>query len=182
MKNINTYIIVILCTTIFSCSNSQKPGIDTKNPEVKSSNKNFLTMKIDGKDWIADRDIFGSYHFNEALGPKMINIAGEKGDPPNDQPFNINLYNTEGPGEYKVDINNKTQPKMYENVAQLAQFTPQNYLCGGLQQANMMTIKIIKASQNPQMVEATFSGTMKCVEGNTLTITDGKFYYNEAND
>jgi hypothetical protein len=47
---------------------------------------------------------------------------------------------------------------------------------------NQLSVNITKVSKNPQMVEATFSGTIQCVEGNTLTITDGKFYYHENND
>ena len=105
-------------------------------------------MKIDGKEWSADREIFGSYHFNESLGPGLINIAGVKGDPPNDQPFNINLYNTKGPGLYKVNIGQGSSVKMYENVSQLAQFTPSNYLCGGAQQGSQMNITIIKVSKD----------------------------------
>ncbi|MBK6364915.1 MAG: hypothetical protein IPL63_01175 [Saprospiraceae bacterium] len=182
MKLFPLHLISILLLTFISCSNSQKSSDNHQASKPLSGEKNFLTMKIDGKEWSADREIFGSYHFNESLGPGLINIAGVKGDPPNDQPFNINLYNTKGPGLYKVNIGQGSSVKMYENVSQLAQFTPSNYLCGGAQQGSQMNITIIKVSKDPQMVEATFSGTMTCVEGNTLTITEGKFYYHENND
>jgi hypothetical protein len=172
----------ILIAAFFACNNSAKPTSQTQDTQQDPKNKNFLTMKIDGKDWVADREIFGSYHFSDALGPGLINISGVKGDAPNDQPFNINLYNTTGTGEYKISIADNSKSKMYDNVCQLAQLTPTNYLCGGAQQGGQFVVSITKASKSPQMVEASFSGTMQCVEGNKITITEGKFYYHEEND
>lgn len=181
MSHVTTHKYLLMLLVFLSCGNSQKPSeVTSKTDDTRG--KNFLSMKIDGKEWVADHDIFGSFHFTEELGPGLINIAGTKGSPPADQPFNINLYNTTGPGEYKVYIGDNKKSKMHDNVAQLAQWTPTNYLCGGAMQGSQMTVKIIKASKNPQMVEATFSGTMQCVEGNSLNITEGKFYYHEAND
>lgn len=46
-------------------------------------------------------------------------------------------------------------------------------------QGSQLTINIIKVSKDPQIVEATFSGTMQCVEGNILSISEGKFSYHE---
>jgi hypothetical protein len=182
MSNIVIFIKVIaICAGLCACGNGQKQS-GTSTPSEKKEEKNYLIMKVDGKEWVAERDIFGSYHFNENLGPGLINIAGTKGNPPNDQPFNINLYNTKEQGTYEVMIADNSQSKMHDNVAQLAQLTPSNYLCGGAMQGNQMTVKIIRVSKNPQMVEATFSGKMQCVEGNTITITEGKFYYHEEND
>ncbi|MBK8622574.1 MAG: hypothetical protein IPN79_12645 [Saprospiraceae bacterium] len=182
MNSFSLPLLAIVLWSVFSCSQSQKSTELKQAGTTLSNEKNRLTMKIDGREWSADREIFGSYHFNEALGPGLINIAGVKGDPPNDQPFNINLYNTSGPGLYKVAIAQGAKTKIHENVCQLAQYTPTNYLCGGLMLGNQLSVNITKASKNPQIVEATFSGTIHCVEGNTLTITDGKFYYHENND
>jgi hypothetical protein len=182
MNSFSLPFLAIVLWSVFSCSQSQKSTDLPKAGTTLSHEKNMLTMKIDGREWSADREIFGSYHFNEALGPGLINIAGVKGDPPNDQPFNINLYNTSGKGLYKVAIAQGAKTKMHENVCQLAQYTTTNYLCGGLMFGNQLSVNITKVSKNPQMVEATFSGTIQCVEGNTLTITDGKFYYHENND
>jgi hypothetical protein len=64
-------------------------------------------------------------------------------------------------------------------VAQLANLTASNYLCGGTLQGNQLTISITKVSKSPQIVEATFSGTMQCVEGNIISVTEGKFRYQE---
>jgi hypothetical protein len=160
------YLLISLAATLsLSC---------TKDKKLKSST-NHLSFKIDGVYWQSKEDeVFGSYHFNETLGPKLIQIAGSKGDAPNDQPFNINIYNTATEGTYTFNQDNADN-----SVVQIAQLTASNYLCGGTFQDYNFTIVITKVSKNPQIVEATFSGTMQCVEGNTINITDGKFYYHE---
>lgn len=182
MKSNALRFFIIIFWTLLACSQNQKSAEIIHHEVNHESGKNFLIMKIDGQTWSADRDVFGSYHFNESLGPGLINIAGVKGDPPHDQPFNINLYNTTGTGEYLVNVEDGAQATLYANVCQLAQLTPTNYLCGGALQKSRLKVAITKVSKNPQIVEATFSGTMTCVEGNTLTITEGKFYYHENNN
>lgn len=180
-KLLLSFKCLLLLFVITACSNGQKTTKPTQSA-ASTQQKNFLKMKIDGKEWIADREIFGSYHFTEALGPGLINIAGVKGEAPNDQNFNINLYNTVEVGVYYVNIADFTKSKPNESVAQFALLTPSNYLCGGAIQGSQFTVQITKVSKNPQMVEATFSGTMQCVEGNKINITEGKFYYHEDND
>lgn len=146
----------------------------------QSSDKNHLSFKIDGTYWESDADeIFGSYHLSEAIGPKIINIAGAKGSGATQQAFNINLYNTDKEGAYTVNIPNGSTAGTNHNVAQLANLTASNYLCGGTLQGNQLTISITKVSKSPQIVEATFSGTMQCVEGNIISVTEGKFRYQE---
>lgn len=162
--------ILSLITTIclFSCCSKDK------------SAKNHLSFKIDGTSWQSDgEEVFGSYHFNETLGPKLIQIAGAKGSGSEQQAFNINLYNTDKEGTYTVNIPNGSTASTNQNVAQFAMLTASNYLCGGTLQGSQFTIQITKVSKNPQVVEATFSGTMQCVEGNTINITEGKFSYHE---
>lgn len=180
----NLKFVFIVAIALVACSNQKDKSVIDVGNEVSadSKGKNYLTMKIDGKEWTSDRDIFGSYHFSEALGPGLINIAGVKGNPPNDQNFNINLYNTTSEGEYTVNIADNGRSKPYDNIAQFALLTPSNYLCGGTLQGSQMTINITKVSKNPQIVQATFSGFMQCVEGNKIVITEGKFYYNENNN
>ena len=146
----------------------------------QSSDKNHLSFKIDGTYWESDADgIFGSYHLSEAIGPKIINIAGAKGTGAAQQAFNINLFNTDKEGAYTVNIPNGSTAGTNQNVAQLANLTASNYLCGGTLQGNQLTISITKVSKSPQIVEATFSGTMQCVEGNIISVTEGKFRYQE---
>ena len=163
-------IIYISSVLFFSCC---------KKETTEAKDKNQLQFEIDGVLWEADGEIFGSYHFSEALGPQLINIAGEKGSGSEQQAFNINLYNTDKEGTYTVNIPNGSTVSANQNVAQLGNLTPTNYLCGGMQQGNQMTINIIKVSKDPQIVEASFSGKMQCVEGNIIDITEGKFYYHE---
>ena len=146
----------------------------------QSSDKNHLSFKIDGTYWESDADeIFGSYHLSEAIGPKIINIAGAKGTGAAQQAFNINLFNTDKEGAYTVNIPNGSTAGTNQNVAQFANLTASNYLCGGTLQGNQLTISITKVSKSPQIVEATFSGTMQCVEGNIISVTEGKFRYQE---
>lgn len=145
-------------------------GGDTEAEVVKS---NYLEFQLDGKLWKADNEVFGSYHLSEALGPKMIQIAGNQGTGPTQQAFNINLFNTDGMGIYKV---NSTSGM---NVAQLGNLSQDNYLCGGVQQASDLRVEIIHASKSPQQIEARFEGTLQCVNGQKIKITNGKFYYHE---
>jgi hypothetical protein len=42
-----------------------------------------------------------------------------------------------------------------------------------------MKVNITRASKNPTIVEATFQGTLTGVRSDVITITDGKFYYQE---
>lgn len=173
MKKIKSFVSVCILVILTSCSSCSK---DAK----ASTGKNHLSFKIDGVYWESDvSEVFGSYHFSDALGPKLINIAGAKGSGATQQAFNINLYNTVAEGSYTVNVPNGSTASINQNVAQFANLTASNYLCGGALQGSQLTINITKVSKNPQMVEATFNGTMQCVEGNIVSITEGKFSYHE---
>lgn len=166
-----TYILSLFL--FLACGNKEKQSIDFTVVEDKSSKeKNHLTMKINGVDWTADNDIFGAFH------PKgydrAIIIAGSKGKKDkNEQTFNINLYKTSGPGTFNFVNGNKEM-----NVAQLGNLSAENYVCGSMMGFDMKVI-VTKASSMPDMVEATFEGKMTCPTGEILTITEGKFYYQE---
>ena len=133
---------------------------------------NRLSMKINGVEWKADNEIFGAFHpkgYNKA-----IIIAGSKGPKNKDeQPFNINLYNVNGPGTYQIQTRN---PDL--NVAQLANLSPQNYLYGSMMGFNLKVV-ITKASTGPDEIEATFEGEMTGNAGDVLKFTEGSFYYHE---
>jgi len=163
----------IMILFVVSCASCSKE-------KTEINEKNYLTFKLDGVLWqSASDEVFGSYHLNEALGPKLINIAGAMGSGATQQTFNINLFNTDKEGTYTVNIPNGSTAIINQNVAQIGNLTASNYLCGGTMQGSQFTINITKVSKEPQVVEATFSGTMQCVEGNTITITEGKFSYHE---
>ena len=173
MKKIKSIVSVCILVILTSCSSCSKD-------ENATTEKNHLSFKIDGVYWESEEsEVFGSYHFSDALGPKLINIAGAKGTGAAQQAFNINLYNTDAAGSYTVNVPNGSTASTYQNVAQFANLTASNYLCGGLLQGSQLTISVSKVSKSPQIVEATFSGTMQCVEGNIVSITEGKFSYHE---
>lgn len=161
----------IICC-LFACSQP-----DT-GPD-KGNSKNYLSMKIDGKEWSADFNVSGGYHVTEALGPGILSISGQKGKGSTQQDFVINLYRTDGAGTYLVNIADGSTQAVYQNAAQFANLTPSNYLCGGAMQGSQLKVVITKASKSTQELEGTFSGTMQCVEGNKIVITEGKFYYRE---
>lgn len=154
------------------------PSSNTHTAKV-TNNPNYLTMKIDGKEWKATTGSGGAYHVTEELGPGILSFSGQHGSGSTQQDFVINLYNTNGPGTYTINIANGSKQATHQNVAQFANLTPANYLCGGALQGSQFTIVVTKVSKDPQEIEATFSGTLQCVEGNLLTVTDGKFYYHE---
>lgn len=149
---------------------------ETKNEPGKTSNPpsaNYLSMKINGKVWQGNQEIFGAFHpkgYNNA-----ILISGERfeKDDSQEQNFNINLYNASGAGEFTFENGNADN-----NVVQLSNVSEQNYMYGSMMGFNMR-VNILKANANPVLIEATFEGELKGNSGDKLTITEGKFYYHE---
>ena len=166
-----TYVISIFL--FLSCGNKEKKAIDSaslNNESIKKSN--FLSMKINGQEWVADHDVFGAFHPKGY--DKVIIIAGASGKKDkNEKTFNINIYKTNGPGSFSFAEGNTAL-----SVAQIGNWTEDEYLCGSMMGFDMK-VHVTKASNNPHEVEATFSGTVSCPSGAKLTITEGKFYYHE---
>lgn len=165
----------ILLLQILACGSKPQQENSASTPATitePSAGGNRLNMKINGVEWKADNEIFGAFHpkgYNKA-----IIIAGSKGPKNKDeQPFNINLYNVDGPGTYQIQTGN---PDL--NVAQLANLTPQNYLYGSMMGFNLKVV-ITKASTGPDEIEATFEGEMTGNAGDVLKITEGSFYFHE---
>ncbi|MBK8700753.1 MAG: hypothetical protein IPN29_14920 [Saprospiraceae bacterium] len=140
-------------------------------PQAETS-ANYLSMKINGVEWKADHGVFGAFHpqgYN-----KVIIIAGDAGKKDkSEKTFNINIYNTSGPGDYHF-VNGNTDL----SVAQMGNWSEQDYICGSMMGFDMK-VKVTKVSKLPAEVEATFSGTLTCASGPPLVITEGKFYYHE---
>ncbi len=175
MKNRISISFAIFTLLILSCSSkneSAATGETTDQASTASTKENYLSLKINGVEWVADHDVFGAFHpkgYN-----KVIIIAGGKGAKDKDeQTFNINIYNTEGPGTFNFKDGNTDL-----SVAQLANWTPESFLCGSMMGHNMR-VKVTTASTKPDVVEATFEGELTCNTGEVLKITDGKFYYHE---
>ena len=167
--SINCICLLLVSLAFSACKKDKEP-----------SSANHLSFKIDGVYWESDKEeVFGSYHLSEAIGPKLINIAGARGRGSTQQTFNINLFNTDVAGLYSVNIPIGATAGINENVAQFSNLTSTNYLCGGTLQGSQFNINVTKVSKSPQIVEATFSGFMECVDGNTIVISEGKFIYHE---
>jgi hypothetical protein len=166
---------IVFLVILYGCGNSQQQTImSSETDDTKLQGKNYLSMKINGQEWIADRDIFGAFH---PKGYKnAILIAGSKGKKDkNEQTLNINLFNANGAGTFVFSNSNKDL-----SVAQIGNLSTDNYICGSMMGFEMKVI-VTKASSTPDVVEATFEGKMTCPTGEIQTITDGKFYYNENN-
>ncbi len=174
MKKICCFIVVF--PVLLSCHNNNDKAKSTNNriaPDKGSANStNILSMKINGVEWKADNGVWGAFH--PTGYDKAILIAGSKGSNNKDeQPFNINLYNTDGPGVFDIKEGNAGN-----NVVQLANMSPQNYIYGSMMGFSMK-VTVTKASSNPTILEAKFEGELTGNASDKLKITEGKFYYHE---
>lgn len=175
MSHRHLFLSVLILSVILACSSKPEPGtavVQVGKTASLVSSTNYLNMKINGVEWRADNDIFGAFHpkgYNKA-----IVISGSKGPKDkNQQTFSLNLYNTEGPGNFQIQTGNVDL-----SVAQLGNLTPQNYLYGSLMGFNIK-VRVTKASAAPDEIEATFEGELTGNAGDVLHITEGKFYYHE---
>ena len=175
MKNRISIFLTVFALLILSCSSKNEAGTSgqtTAQSSTVSARENHLSMKINGVEWVADHDVFGAVHpkgYN-----KVIMIAGSKGPKNEDeQAFNINIYNTDGPGTFHFQDGN---PDL--SVAQMGNWNPETFICGSMMGHNMR-VKVTTASTKPDVVEATFEGELTCNTGEVFKITDGKFYYHE---
>ena len=169
MKFIKIIIVILLFNQLISSCNS---GSATGPAGISSGGKSMLTMKINGREWTADNDIYGAFHPKGY--DKLILIAGSIGPKNKDeQAFNINIYNTTGPGVYNFKTGDKDH-----RIAQLANLSPEKYLYGGILGYDMK-VSVTKATSNPTVIEAIFEGTLNGNASDIMKITDGKFYYHE---
>jgi hypothetical protein len=173
MKKVILSILISTCIATTACNDSAGNAEAKKGDGETTSGKakNHLSMKIDGKPWEADADIVGDFHpkgYN-----KLIMIAGDKGSGKNEQAFNINLYNTNGPGTFNIVNGNADL-----SVVQLANMSAEHYLYGSMMGFTMKVV-VTKASNNPTVIEATFEGELGGNASDKIKITEGKFYYHE---
>jgi len=175
MKNRISISFAIFVLLILSCSSKNEAvtsGETTAQASTAITKENHLSLKINGVEWVADHDVFGAFHpkgYNKA-----IIIAGSKGPKNKDeQAFNINIYNTDGPGTFNFEHGN---PDL--SVAQMGNWNPETFICGSMMGHNMK-VKVITASTKPDVIEASFEGELTCNTGEVMKVTDGKFYYHE---
>ena len=169
------FFTALFTLLILSCSSKSESGTaegTTAQASTHDATANHLSLKINGVEWVADHDVFGAFHpkgYNKA-----IIIAGSKGPKDkNEQAFNINIYNADGPGTFSYKHGN---PDL--SVAQMGNWNPENFICGSMM-GHEMRVKVTKVSTKPDVVEATFEGELTCNTGEVLKITEGKFYYHE---
>jgi hypothetical protein len=164
-----TLFIAITFWLTSSCHSTDTAAVATIANNATGNNQ--LSFKINGQLWAADNEIFAVYHpkgYNKA-----ILIAGSKGPKDkNEQAFNINLYNINGPGTYEIKNGNADNC-----VVQLANLSPENYLYGSMM-GYYVKVTLIKCS-SPATIEARFEGWLLGNNSDTLKITEGYFNYTE---
>lgn len=173
MKSIIKILVIPIITFFFACNKEDK--IANNTPTVAL---NYLSMKINGVEWKSDTNgVFGAFHptgYNDATL-----ISGTIGQGTTQQAFNINMYRTTGVGDYNFSNVTENAFAVDKKVGQLANLSTQDYLYGGLLGVYNMRVKVLKASKSPAIVEATFEGTLTGVQSDVITVTEGKFYYQE---
>ena len=157
------------------CSSGQ-PEIAPSNPSpatVATPQSNRLRMKIDGVEWQADHDIWGT---SEVPGyAHAVLMSGSKGlKDANEQAFNINLYGVKGPGTYSIV---KSNPDA--SVVQLANLSRERFLAGGLVLNQNIVVEVLRVQSSPMLIEARFHGTIAANDDSVLQIEDGEFRYSE---
>lgn len=144
----------------------------TGTPAATSAG-NLLRMRIDGKEWIADRDIFGAVH--PTGYDRSILMAGSLGPKDaNEQAFNVILNGVDGPGSFRAKTGDAAR-----HVAQIANMSQERYLAGGLMLEHDMTFELTRMQANPVVIEARFNGTLTANDGAVLRVEDGEFRYRE---
>ena len=166
MNNILLLSFVGLLATI-ACSHQDKTPDTTISAAVADSGS-YLTMKINGKEWVAEDDITGNLGL---LGPGQFGLGGSKIVNGEEQHLSIAIHNVKGPGTYQT-----TAEQVY-NVAQyaLSQQSNGDVKIFKSQKDGQFTIKITKV--DGFNTEGTFSGTLPGWLGTSeaVVITEGKF-------
>lgn len=152
---------------------SPLPNTDASTPAatpVVAEKANALSMRLDGREWHADRAIDVILH--PPGFDRMLMVSGSFGPKDrNEQAFNLNLVGVDGPGRYTIKGGS-----MAGNAIQLANLSPEQYLIGGALGAEVV-VEISVLQSEPPIVEGTFSGTLNASNGNVLRVEDGRFSY-----
>jgi hypothetical protein len=169
-----SYCLLFLLAVLAACSSPDSGNTKTTSPVAATAreDQNFLTMKVNGIEWKADHDITGIVHpkgYNNA-----ILIAGKFGPvDKTEQTFNLNLYNASEPGVFDFVSGNKDLCEV-----QLANLSDEHYLYGNVLGFSFHT-QIVKMQKSPAILEALFEGVLTGNTGDSVKITDGKFYFHE---
>jgi hypothetical protein len=138
----------------------------TATAAATASQGNTLRLKVDGIDWIAERDIFCAVH--PPGYDRAIVVAGARGaKDASEQSFNLNLYGVDTPGARHLESANAGA-----SAIQLANLDATRYLNGGVLGFDVR-VELLQMGKNPGVVEARFEGTLDSSSGARLRITDG---------
>jgi hypothetical protein len=139
------------------------------NPPVAApptSGGQFIRMKVDGVEWAADREIFCA-NAPAGMDPMLI-VSGSFGPKDADeQAFNLNLSNVEGPGTLHL-----VGGGSLTHAIQLANLDQSRYLNGGVMGFDV-NVEIIEFTRDPTSVELRFDGTLNSSAGAPLRIEGG---------
>jgi hypothetical protein len=166
--------ILLVSASVFTACNNEPSPVEKEPGSATApvTSVNYLRMKVNGKDWVADHELTGIVYpegYNQA-----ILIGGTKGPKDkHEQAFSLNLYNINGPGAFTFESGNKDN-----NVVQMGNLSEEHYLYGNVL-GFRMRVTITKATKNPVELEASFEGELTGNAGDTLKITAGKFYYHD---
>ena len=158
-----TLLTILLCGILLSCKKKEDD-----NP-ANNSQKNFITMKIDGADWAADASsVAGGLG---VLSDARLIIGGDNAASYDN--FVISLENISAAGTYTT-----SDAQSYVSFFHLPPDESKTQMyCS--KQDGKFTVQVTKATKTA--VSGTFSGILEVQAGNNTTpiqITDGKFNYN----
>jgi hypothetical protein len=176
MKLTTTLSLCIVLAALMSGCEAPTPSAPISGatkPAASSAGEPLLRMQVDGKLWQANSDIFGAVN---PLGAKDSMLISGSFGPNNasEQDFSMTLGGVSGPGKFAIK-----NAKPVGSVVQLANFSPAQYLIGGLVFEHDIQVEITQLQANPVLLAGTFSGWMQANDGNKVSITAGEFYYRE---
>ncbi len=154
MKKIKLFSISILSVLLlFTSCKKDDNGTDDNDPQ---NNKNFLSAKIDGVDFLTDFPIYLS------ITEKDVTISGQ--DEQNTMNIQISIFDYNGPGTYTIESGTET-----ENIM--------TYIKGSVWQASddigSGTVTFIREGK---FLKGTFSFNGVSLQDNTTkNITEGLF-------
>jgi hypothetical protein len=166
-------IPLMTCAVLSACDASTAGSGDAGVTDSKVS-RNQLSLRIDGKPWHAERELYGDFH-PPGLDQALL-ISGEAG--PGDgreQAFNLNLYRVKGPGRHTLGATTMNTIGLGDAI-QLANFSESVPLMGG-PFGFEGEVELLQAGQGT--IEARFSGQLTGNDGRQYQLTDGYFLYRE---
>lgn len=172
-------LAAIALATLVACGRQPAPAATpaaasstTAAVQATPAHTNAISLRIDGREWRADRAIEAMVH--PPGFDRMLMVSGSFGPKDRDeQTFNLNLAGVEAPGRYAIKGGS-----VAGSAIQLANLGAERYLIGGALGADVV-VEVTALRRAPVVVEGTFSGTMTANDGKALRVEDGRFSYRE---